>query len=177
MRLSNYINEAKWLENPMIGFGIDPSAIKDVIKYIKDELLLENIKYQEINDNHLTISQILGKYDKADLVRATHSIDTKLTLHPVKIDILRGKRVPKDFIVIIYKPHSKFVQDVKGLSDEFKTMKFPDITPHISLFMVKRGAISDELMKSLSDGAPKLKAIKPTEVQLWNLKHEKEYIK
>lgn len=177
MRFGNFINEGKWLQNPMIGFGIKSSDISEVQKWLKSELIQENIKYQEGDENHLSIAQIHGKYEKDELVRATHSISTKLQLVPVGLDILRGKRVPKDFIVITYKPNKEFVKDVEKLGDEFDTMKFGTITPHVSLMMVKRGAISDELMKSLSESAPKLKTITPTEVQLWNIKHEKEYTK
>lgn len=175
MRFFDHINEGKKLSNPMIGYGVPESDIRSTKVYLIRELVQENIKYEEIKDNHVTISQILGIYEKDELVRMTNSIDEKVHLYPVGLRILRGKKVPKDFIVIEYKPAEKFVQAVRDISDEFKTMRFPKITPHVSLFMVKRGSISDELMKSLDESAPKLKRLSPTEIQLWNAKHEKEY--
>jgi hypothetical protein len=62
------------------------------------------------------------------------------------------------------------------VSKEYNTIKFGKITPHISLFTVKKGIIPDSFIKSLNSNIT-LKPVKPTEVQIWNAKHEKEYIK
>lgn len=177
MRLQQFITEGKKLSSPMIGYGIDPFDVKKLKDYLVSELTQENIRFEEIKDNHITISQILGTWDKDELVRATHSISTKIHLYPKKLSILRGKRVPKDFIVIEFHPADKFVQAVKDMGKEFYTMKFPKIVPHTSLFMVRRGTISDELMKSIADSAPSIPRITPIDVELWNAKHEKEYTK
>jgi 2'-5' RNA ligase len=178
MRFTNYLTEAKWMSHPMIGFGVNPADIKQTMDYIERELIHDNIKWKESENHHLTISQFFGKFDKADLIRATNSIETNLVFKPIKIDIFRGKRVKKDFIVIMYKANKKYVDDVEKLSDEFEgAIQWEHVIPHVSLFTVKRGAVSDELIKSISDHAPKLKPIKPTEVQLWNAKHQKEYVK
>lgn len=175
MRLNRYLTEAKKMDNPMIGYGIDASDIAKAKEYLISELTQENIKFQEIKDKHVTISQIIGRYDKDELVRMTNAIDEKVHLYPIGLKLLRGKKTPKDFIVIEYKPAEKFMKAVKEISDEFRTMKFPKVVPHVSLFMVRRGAISDKLMESLDESAPKLKRLSPSEIQLWNAKHEKEY--
>jgi hypothetical protein len=178
MRLNNWIlTEGKKMSNPMIGYGINPSDIKAMKNYLISELTQENIRFSEVKDNHVTISQILGTYNKDELVRMTQHIDPKLHLYPVGLKLLRGKKVPKDFIVIEFKPADKFIRAVREISDEFKTMKFPKITPHLSLFTVRRGAVSDELIKSLDDSKPRFGRFTPNEVQLWNAKHEKEYTK
>lgn len=176
MRFYNSLHEGKKLDNPMIGLGINPSDIRDVTKYVKSWLIRYDIPFEEVTDYHLTISQILGRYDKDELARAVHDIETDYTMNPVGLKILRGKRVPKDFIVIEYSPSNQFVQSVKDISSEFKTFQFAKgVTPHVSLFMVKQGEIDDRMMKEISGSAPTLKRVKPIDVQLWNARHEKEY--
>jgi len=174
-RLCQYITEGKKLIDPMIGLSVKSSDVKRISKYIESWLIRYDFPYDAITDYHLTISQIIGKYNKDKLVRAMHDIKTDYTMTPVGIKILRGKRVPKDFIVIEYSPVDTFIQSIRNVSDEFKTFKFPKIMPHISLFMVKQGVIDDKLLKELVDKAPKLKKIKPISVALWNTKHEKVY--
>ena len=178
MRLHNYLIEGKWMQHPMIGFGINPADLTGIKTYLKEQLIQENIRFKDLNDNHLTISQFFGQYDKADLVRATNSISTKLVFKGQRLDLFRGKRVKHDFIVASYKPNKKFVDDVEKLGDEFAgSIKWEMVIPHVSLFTVKRGTLSDKVMKSIADHAPKLKSLKPTEVQLWNQRHQKEYTK
>ena len=176
MRLKQYIIEGKKLENPMIGFGFKYNDIKNVVDFIESELIQENIKYQHPDDYHLSLAQIQGTYDKDELVRTVHSLKLNYKLKPLNIKILRGKRVPKDFIVIEYKPNERFVKEFMDISKEYTTIKFGKIIPHISLFTVKKGIISDSFIKSLNSSIT-LKSVKPTEVQIWNIKHEKEYIK
>jgi hypothetical protein len=176
MRLKQYITEGKKLTDPMIGFGFNYSDIKDVVDYIESELIQENIRYQHPDDYHLSLAIIQGTYDKDELVRTAHSLKLDYKLKPVAIRILRGARVPKDFIVIEYKPNDRFVKEFMEISKEYNTIKFGRITPHISLFTVKKGVIPDSFIKSLNANIT-LKPVKPTEVQIWNAKHEKEYVK
>ena len=177
MRLQQYINEGKKLTDPMIGFGFKYSDIKNIVDYIESELIQENIKYSIPDDYHLSLAMIQGTYDKDRLVRTANKLKLDYKLKPVGIKILRGKVVPKDFITIEYKPNDRFVNDFKNISKEYKTMKFSKIIPHISLVTVKHNSVPDGLIKSLIDNSPKLKPIIPTEVQIWNAKHQKEYIK
>jgi len=175
MRLYDHLNEGKKLDNPMIGLGINSSDIRDISKYVKSWLIRYDIHFEEIKDYHLTISQILGRYDKDELARKIHDIEINYTMNPIGLKILRGKRVPKDFIVIAYSPADKFMRAVKEVSSEFKTFTFPKLEPHISLFMVDQGKVTEQMMRDISKSAPGLRRIKPIDVQLWNAKHEKEY--
>jgi len=177
MRLQQFIlQEGKKMTDPLIGFGFNYSDIKNVVDYIESELIQENIRYQHPDDYHLTLAIIVGTYDKDELVRSANSLKLDYRLKPVAIRILRGARVPKDFIVIEYRPNDRFVKEFMELSKEYNTVKFGKITPHISLFTVKKGIIPDAFIKSLNTNIT-LKPVKPTEVQIWNDKHEKEYIK
>jgi len=176
MRLKQYMTEGKKLENPMIGFGFNYSDIKDVVDYIESELIQNDIRYQHPDEYHLSLAQIQGTYDKDELVRTANSLKLNYKLKPVGIKILRGKRVPRDFIVIEYKPNDRFVKEFMEISKDYNTIKFSKITPHISLFTVKRGILPDSFIKSLNSSIS-LKPVRPTEVQIWNAKHEKEYVK
>jgi len=176
MRLKQYLTEGKKLNNPLIGYGFNINNIKNIKDYLESELIQENIKYGQPDEYHISIAQIQGSYEKDELVRITNSLDIDFSLTPVDIKILKGKKIPKDFIVIEYKPNIKFVDTFNDISKKVKTIKFNKILPHISLLMVKRNSISKELFKSLRESMPKLKKIKTTEIQLWNVKHEKEYI-
>jgi len=176
MRLNRFIHEGKKITNPMIGFGFKYADIKNTVEYIESKLTELNIKYQEPDDYHLSLAMLIGKYDKDELVRVTNDIKLDFKLTPVGIKVLRGKRVPKDFIVIEYKPNDKFVKDFRDIDAEYETFSFSKIIPHISLFTVNNNTISDKMMLSLKEGVPKMKKVTPTEVQIWDSKHEKVYI-
>ena len=177
MRLKQYINEGKKLQNPMIGFGFKYSDIKTIVDYVSSELINNNIKYTLPDDYHLSLAMISGKYSKDKIVRTTNTIKLDYKLIPVNIKLLRGKVSPKDFITIEYKPNDRFLRQFKNVSAEYKTIQFSKIIPHISLFMVSHNAVSNDLIQKIIKEAPKIKPVKPTEIQIWNNKHQKEYIK
>jgi len=179
MRLKNFILllEGKKLKNPMIGFGFKYSDIKNIVDYVESVLKKHKIKYYHPDDYHLSLAQILGNYDKDELVRKVNSIKPNYKLNPIKLKILRGKRVPKDFIVIEYKPNYKFVQDVDNIMKDYNTVRFGKIIPHVSLFMIDHNELSEKMIKEMNESAPKLKPITPIETQIWNAKHSIEYRK
>ena len=175
MKLQQYLIEGKHLKDPMIGFGVDDSLIRPTVKHIKSWLIRYDIPYEAITDYHLTIAQILGNYEKDMLVRLTNSIDIEFTLNPLCIKILKGKLTPKDYIVIEYHPATEFVKSAIEISKELEVVKFNRVIPHISLFSIPRDALSDQMFNDMMHVIAPLKKVTPTEVQLWNSLHLKEY--
>jgi len=175
MRLENYLIEVKNMSNTMIGFGIPKIKLKKLSDYIKSWLIRYEIDYDEIFAPHFTIAQITGKYEKGVLVREIHAIDKNMTFNPVGLRIFRGKTIPKDFIVLEYKPNDDFVKLFKDLQSKYEVKYFGSIKPHTSLFTIEQNALTDEMFKEMEYSLPKLPKLKPINKELFNKKFEVEY--
>lgn len=177
MRLRYYLTEKKKLSNTMIGFEVDPGRFKRVSDYIESWLVRYDIKYERVKNKHFSIAQITGKYRKNDLTREVNSIDKNIKFKPRDIQIFRGKNVPKDFIVARYYPHPKFVQIFKEIASKFKVRYFDEIAPHVSLFTIEQGKMSDKIFKEMLFSIPQLPKVKPTGKDLFNRSFKVEYKK
>ena len=173
--LKDLIAEAKKMDNTMIGFGISKRDFKRLSSYIKSWLIRYKIDYDEIKAPHFTIAQITGTYEKDELIREIHSIDSDITFKPKSLKIFRGKNIPKDFIVLEYKPNDEFVKLFKDIQSKYEVRYFGSIKPHISLFTIEPNAMTDELFKDLEYSLPKIPVVKPINKELFNKKFEVEY--
>jgi len=174
-RFEQYLDEAKNMSNTMIGFGIEPNAFKRITSYIKSWLIRYKIDYEQVKEPHFSISQIVGTYSKDELIREIHKIDSNMNFKPKDLKIFRGKNIPKDFIVLEYKPNDKFVKAFKTLKGKYEVRDFGSIKPHISLFTIEPGAMTDELFDDLKFSLPKIPTVKPVKKALWNKKFKVEY--
>jgi len=174
MRYYQYITEKKWLKGTMIGFGVSPSDLNRVSKYIESWLIKHKIKYEKEKRPHFTIAQIPEKYPKDDLVRELSKFDLNMKFKPVDLTVFYGTNVKKDFVVIEYKPNMKFLQYFNDIDDKFEIRKFATIKPHVSLFILEQGGMTGDLLNDIKFSLPKLPVLKPTEIELWNNKFEIE---
>ena len=177
MKFVDYISEAKRLKGTMIGFRVDEKKLDNIRKYIKSWLIRYKIDYEQVAKPHVSIATIPGEYEKDDLVREVHTISKNISFNPKNLSIFRGTNVKKDFITIEYKPNKELINDFKKVSSKFETIKFGEIRPHVSLFMVEQGSMTDEFFKDVRYSLPKIPKLKITGVELWNQKFEKEYVK
>lgn len=177
MRFEKYINEAKKLKGTMIGFGVNPSKLEEIYDYIENFLIRYNIDYTKQKNPHFSIAMIPGKYKKDELVREINKISKDIVFNPKGLSLFRGKNVKKDFITAEYKPNKYFIGVFKEISSKFETMKFEEIRPHTSLFIVEQNSITDVFFKDMEYNIPKLPKLKPSAIELWNVKYEREYIK
>ena len=175
MKFKQYLDEAKKLDNTMIGFGLDKKRFKPLSSYIKSWLIRYNIPYEEIKDPHFSIVQITGKYDKDELIREINDINKDIVFKPKELKIFRGKVIPKDFITIEYKPNNEFVSIFKNLESKYEIRSFPEIKPHISLFKVESNMITDKMFKDMRFSLPIIPSVKPANKELFNKKFEVEY--
>lgn len=159
----------------MIGFGVNKHSFKQISDYIKSWLYRNDIKYEEIKSPHFSIAQIIGTYDKDDLVRYIYQIDDDISLNPKDIKIFRGRMVPNDFIVLEYKPHAKFVNAFKHIKSKYQVRDFGSVKPHISLFKIQPNVMSDILFADMKQGLPKMPIVKPESKELFNDKFEVEF--
>lgn len=174
MRLKEYITEKKWLKGTMIGFGVNPSDLTRVSKYVESWLIKNKIKYEKEKRPHFTIAQIPEKYPKDDLVREINTFDLNMRFKPVDLQVFYGTNVKKDFVVIEYKPNMKFLQYFNDIDSKFEIRKFGSIKPHVSLFILEQGGMNGELLNDIKYSLPQLPILKPTEIELWNNKFEIE---
>lgn len=177
MKFKDYIIEDKKLKNTMIGFGIDMNKLKKIYSYLESWLIRYKVDYIIQDMPHISIAQIPKIYSKDELVREINKISNNISFNPKRMAIFRGKRVKKDFIVLEYKPNKALIDNFKEISSRFETFKFEEIRPHVSLFIVKQGSISDDLFNDIKYNMPKLPKLEPIGVELWGGKFQKEYIK
>jgi len=177
MKFKDYIDEAKKLKGTMVGFGIDSIKLKKIYDYIESWLIKFKIDYEIQKDPHFSIAIIPGTYNKDELVREMNLISKNQYFKPKKITILRGKNFKKDFISIEYKPNKEFIDDFNEISSKFDVVKFDTIRPHISLFIIEQDSKINEFYDDMIGGMPKLPKIKPSEIELWNQKFKREYVK
>ena len=173
MRYYNYITEKKWLKGTMMGFPIKPGSLKRVRDYIRSWLERYKVDFDEVMNPHFSIAQIVGNYEKPELIRKMNKIKD-ISFNSKDIKIFRGVQVPKDFIVLEYKPNLTFIKSVESVARNFDIRKFEDVRPHVSLFTVEQGKITDELLKDIKYSLPKLPKLKTKEIGLWNNKFEME---
>lgn len=177
MKFKDYIEEGKKMKSTMIGFGINPSSFKRLYDYIESWLIRYKIDYKKETETHFTIAQIPGTYDKDDLIRKVHEISKNITFNPRGIALFRGQRVPKDFIVCEYKPNIAFIESLNKIAKDFEIFKFAAVKPHVSLFIIEQGVLSDKLFDDMKWSMPKLPKVKAKEVELWNAKFQREYVR
>jgi len=174
MRYYQYITEKKWLKGTMIGFGVSPSNLTRISKYVESWLIKYKIKYRKEKRPHFTIAQVTGKYSKDELVRELNTFDLNMRFKPRDLQVFYGTNVKKDFIVLEYAPNLKFLQYFNDIDDKFEIRKFDSVKPHVSLFVLDQGVMNGDLLYDIKFSLPTLPILKPTEIELWNNKFEIE---
>jgi len=177
MKFEKYIEESKKLKGTMVGFGIESSKLKEIYDYIESWLIKYNISYVKQKNPHFSIAMIPGTYDKDEIVREMNLISKGQIFKPKDITILKGKKTKKDFISIEYKPGKEFINNFNKISDKFEVVKFGAVRPHISLFMIDQDSKINDFYVDMIHDMPKLPRVKPSKIELWNQKNEREYIK
>lgn len=158
----------------MIGFAIDTSSIKRLQKYIESFLIRYKIEYSKVEKPHISIAQITGTYDKADLIRTMQNIDAPKVFNPKEIHLFQG-REDRDFIVIEYKANWDFIKAFEEVSGGREIRWFGAIKPHVSLFSVVRDEQLHYIWNDMMRSAPPLPKVKPKGVELWNSKFQVEF--
>ena len=177
MRLKKYIIETKKLEKTMIGFNVDDTSIKNISHLISNILLENNISYETITKPHISIAQITGKYEKDELVRIINKIP-KVSFNPKSLTKFYGPNIKKDFIVIEYRQNDKYLEIFKDIAHKFDVRLFVGgMKPHVSLFMVEEGKLTDSIFDEIKKVAKKLPKIKPRSVVLFNKKAQPEFVR
>lgn len=174
MRYLNYLIEKKWLEGTMIGFTIPPNQLKRIYDFIESWLKRYDIPYEKQADPHFTIAQIPGEYKKDELMRSLNALDMNIKFTPKGLTVFRGVKIKKDFIVLEYKPNAKFIEAFKDLATQYDVVKFPEIRPHASIFILKKNSLSKKMLKDIKYSLPPLPILQPVEIGLWNNKFEIE---
>jgi len=177
MKLKIFLDEAKNMDNTMIGFGIDKSSVKKIQDYIKSWLIKNKIKYKNIDSPHISIAQIPEKYPKDDLVRTINTIKKGIVFEPKDIILLKGKNGKDDYVVIEYKVNMDFINAFRKVEDDYVIRHFSSIKPHISLFIIPTDSISSKTWEDIKYSMPELQKIKAKEVELWNKNQEIEFKK
>ena len=173
MRYYNYIVEKKWMKGTMIGFPVK-GDLRRIRKYLKSWFIRYKVKYDEVKEPHFTIAQIPGSYKKDELIRKLNELEADISYNPKDLKIFRGVNVPKDFIVIEYKPNFDFLDSFNSVASDFDIRKFDSVRPHVSLFSVEQGRVTNEMMEDIKFSLPKLPKLKTKSVGLWNNKFEME---
>lgn len=174
MKFYNYLTEKKYLKGTMIGFGIDPSSLTRISKYIESWLIRYNIKYEKEKSPHFTIAQIPEKYPKEDLIKQLQEFDLDIRFRPKDLTVFYGVNIKKDFIVLEYKPNMKFLQYFNEINSNFEIRKFESVRPHISLFSLEQDMLTGDILNDMKFSLPKLPILKPSQIELWNNKFEIE---
>ena len=177
MKFGDYINEAKLLKGTMIGFKVDEKRLSNIKKYIESWLVRYKIDYEKVVNPHVSIAMMPGEYEKDELVREINTISKNISFNPKGMSIFRGINVKKDFITLEYKPNKEMIENYKKISSKFETIKFDQIKPHVSLFTVEQGTMSDKFFEDVRYSLPKIPKLKVIGVELWNQKFKKEYVK
>lgn len=177
MKFLNYLIEKKKLSSTMIGFGINDSDVKRQYDYIKDQLNKNKIRFDDVENKHISMAMIKEKVEKDELVRFINEISNKnLTFMFKDYTMLEGR--DWNFIVLEFKRSPQFLELFNKIDSKYDIVKFKDeIRPHSSLFKLKKGKLSFDMFNDIVKNAPKLKGVKPTKVELWNNKFDIEFIK
>jgi hypothetical protein len=175
MRLEHYIlNEKYNMYGTMIGYEINRNVFKGVIKEISDLLQENKIGYDVIENPHITIAQITGKYAKDELKRDMDKIGD-LSFNPKGLTLFWGFNVKKWFVVAEYKVRQEFIDKFKELSEKYEVRTFPGgIKPHTSLVTINNDIPKDVLEKIRLFGK-NLPKIRTEGVALFNNKFKMEY--
>ena len=174
MRYYQYITEKKWLKGTMIGFGVNPSDLTRISKYVESWLIKNKIKYEKEKSPHFTIAQIPDEYPKDELIRQLNTFDLNMKFNPRDLQVFYGTNVKKDFVVIEYKPNFKFLQYFNDIDSNFEIRKFDSVKPHVSLFILEQGGMNGQILNDMKYSMPSLPTLKPTAIELWNNKFEIE---
>lgn len=160
----------------MIGYGVDRSNFKRVSDYIRSWLDRYKIEHEEVMNPHFTIAMIPDEVNKDELVRDVQSIKSNVSFTPKSISLFEGKRTPNDYIVVEYKPNEKFFDAFWEIAKKHTVVDFGKIKPHTSLFILKKGKIPKRMWKDIKYSMPPLPKVTTKKVELWNDRHEIEFV-
>jgi len=176
MKLEKFLDEAKKMDNTMIGFGVNDISIKKLQKYIKSWLDKFKIKYDIVDKPHISIAQIPERYEKDELVRTVNTIKKGIIFTPKDLIIIKSKDGKTNYIVIEYNVNYDFIDAFKKIEDNYAVRYFSSIKPHVSLVTIKDD-LPDNLWNDMRYSMPPLQKVKAKEVELWNKDFEIEFKK
>jgi len=160
----------------MIGFGIDESVLTESIIFIEKYLIEYKIPYENVEDKHITISQITDKIGKDELVRIVNSITPNFKFIIKDIVILHGR--DNDFIALELSKTNEYQELFNTIKERYSVVEFDGgQIPHISLFKIPAGIASKDFLYDVFEETEIIKTIKTTAVELWNTMFQKEYKK
>lgn len=181
MTFGNYIKEqgtGKKVKEPMIGYKVDFSIIKNISDFIKSWFDRYGVSYKQNTDIHVTIAQIFGKHSKDDIVRTMQKLPTGFLARPKQLRILYGPKVRKFFVTIELKKNNRYVEAHDIIRDNLSGVRtFPGgLKPHISLFMLDEKDIDPYMWNDITQKDIKLPKIRLEKIQLYNNKFLPEFL-
>lgn len=170
--------EAKKLKGTMIGYGVKKNNLAKLYDYIGSWLDRFKIPYDKVEKPHFSIAMIPEEVNKDELIRKVQSISKGVTFNPKQISLFRGQRVPKDFIVVEYKPNKQFLDAFYEIAADYSVNWFPGgVKPHTSLFIIPKDKLPQRIFRDMMLSMPKLPKAKADKVELWNEKFQVEFSK
>jgi hypothetical protein len=179
MKFSNYLNELAKISKIMVGFTFDDRYFINLRKHLTEIFFNNQVEgYTEVEDPHITIAIIPGTVLKDKLVREINKIKADFRFNPKHLKVFKGLNTPFDYVTIEYKNSVNFQKSFKDIADDFEVVMFPEGSkPHISLYKIPKGELSDDVIDMIQSFHTKLPVIEPEATALYNSNEVVEYQK